>query len=230
MINKIKKALMVAGATAVIGLEAILGANARASNAADLTADYRQVPVQFYKVCFDTNESKWGVASIPFDKNSAYVFGSFNKDNSEKYFEGNIATKRGPVDLGLRISNNFTEESNNNIGVNADIDVSNKHGGIAALVNFREIEESKAGIRVNVDELSGYFMSKLNELEPVFGISYNGKLTLDISYDPNSDEHIVRASKGINTGFGTLISEIRGKYNDDGNFYGAGLSFIPKKK
>ncbi len=202
-----------------------------AGNSADLTSDSRQVPVQYYKVCFDVNKDKWIVGSVPLGKqkdNSAYILGWTDSQNDIKLLQGNIATKKGNLNLGLQATKMWINEESIPSDFTLSVDLGMKDGGLASLINLRNLEKTKIGARANLKDITAYFTTALRELEPMFGVSYNGKVTLDLTYQPEGETYFARVSKGINTNFGTVIPELRAKYNDDGQFYGIGIGFIPK--
>ncbi len=201
------------------------------SNSADLTGDSRQVPIQYYKVCFDVNKDKWIIGSVPFGKqkdNSAYILGWTDAQNDIKLLQGNIATKKGNLNLGLQATKMWLDEGSIPSDFTVSIDLDEKYGGLGSLINLKDLEKTKIGARANLKDITAYFTTTLRELEPMFGISYNGKVTLDLTYQPEGETYFARVSKGINTNFGTVIPELRAKYNGDGQSYGIGIGFIPK--
>jgi len=206
-----------------------LGANkAIADNPADLTTDYRQYPVHFYKVCFDGDKSKYAGLSIPFgEKKNTSAFGIIwaDAENNNKMFLGNAAHKKGNFNFGLQTTKVWYNGGEIPAEFASTIDFDGKQGGLATLINFNDLKKSKLGTRVNYKDFIGYLTTPLKKLEPMFGLTYNGKIRLDLAYEPDSKTHFARITKSIKTDVGTVLPELRFKFNQDKQYCGMALGF-----
>lgn len=209
----------------------LISNNVFAGNPADLTYDYRQTPFQYYKLTFNQDKDKGALASIPFGdqkENSASIFGLIDDDNSLKLLQGGIATKKGPLNLGLQGTWN---DKNSKITTSIDISEENGNFALAALIDLKDLEKTQLGIRTKLLEgLTAYFKTPLKESEPMLGIGYKfpKSIALDLAYEPKKETYLTRLSKKFKTHFGIIKPELRATYNGDEQFYALCIGFIPK--
>lgn len=228
--DKVKEIVIVLGL--VGGILLGLNNNVFATNPSDLTGIYRQIPVQLYAICYEVDKSKWLFASVPFGKqkdNSVSVFGWASANNDEKFLQGHITTKKGIFSLGLQ-PKIFIDGGDTPAEFTASIDADGKYVGLATIVNLKDFEKTQLGARINLRDVTAYLKIPLKESNPMYGLKWSGKVELNLAYEPKSETSTVRLLKAIETRFGTVISELRTKYNDDGQFYGIVIMFIPAIK
>lgn len=204
-----------------------------ANNPADLTNGYRQIPLMVFKGSYDVDKTKWGFASFPLGiekDNSAYIFGKTDEENNTQLLRTGIVTERGDLDLGFQIKNTWSDEANSQPEFTAIIDFDLDYGGLGGLVDINNLGQTQVGGRLNIRDFKAYIRTELEASEPRFGLSYDGKITVDFAYEPGTETYFVRTSKGIRTKVGTIVPELRFKADRNGQFIGFGIIYVPGRK
>ncbi|HUW44129.1 MAG TPA: HEAT repeat domain-containing protein [Bacillota bacterium] len=207
----------------------LIGANKIfADNPADLATFYKQIPIHYYKVCFDADKSKFAGIALPFgEKKNISALGVVwaDAENDNKMFFGNLAIKRKNLSFGLQAKKTWYNEGEMPIEFASSIEFDSKSGGLVAVLNFDDLWKSELGGSVKYKNFIGYLRTSLKNLEPMFGISYSGKINLDLAYQPENKKYFARVSKKINIGSGTLLPELRFEFGDKEPACGIGLGF-----
>jgi hypothetical protein len=215
--EKIKKAVLglIAGAA--------IAANVYASNPADLTSSYRQIDVPYLKACI-SNTSNWIFASKPFgknNKNNASILGmNTPSGNSADFVVSNNSNlgKGLSLDSALEV---YAPENHNPQSALA-IDITNKYGGIGALINSQNAEY---GARLNYKDITAF--ARTSEL---YGITAKtSKGNFEASYAPNSKKVNVIVSKSFKIKSGTLFPEFKLGGSDKISSYGFAIGYIPRE-
>ena len=203
-----------------------------ASNPADITGDYRHCGVPFCKVIGEKSsdlEKYIGVGLMPFGKNKEQnISGLVLKAGDFKLGQVGLAMKKGPIDIGAYISYSGVKDFKPQYTLS--LDLSGKYGGIGSVIDLKNPEEAQIGGRLKLKDISAYIKFGIKQLEPMFGVSYKGPATVDISYKPADKSFQARMSKGFASKYGLVIPELRFKHDEQGNVYGLGIGFIPKSK
>jgi len=207
----------------------LIGANKTfAENPADLAAFSRQYQVHYYKVCFDADKSKFAGISLPFgERKETNLLGMVWADakNDNKMFFGNLATKKGNLNFGLQAKKFWYDGGEMPVEFTSSIEFNNKYGGLVALLNLNNLSKTQLGANVKYKDFIGYLKTSIKDLEPMFGISYNGKINLDLAYQPENEKYFARISKKIKIGSGTLLPELRFEFGEKEPSCGIGLGF-----
>jgi len=207
----------------------LIGANKTfADNPADLAAFYRQYPVHYYKVCFDADKSKFAGIILPFgEKKNTSILGLAWADarNNNKMFFGNFATKKKNLSFALQAKKIWYEGGEMPLEFTSSIEFNSKYGGLVAVLNFDDLWKTEVGGNVKYKNFIGYLRTSLKDLEPMFGVSYGGKINLDLAYQPENKKYFARISKKIKIGSGTLLPELRFEFGEKEPACGIGLGF-----
>ncbi len=207
----------------------LIGANKTfADNPADLAAFYRQFPIHYYKVCFDADKSKFAGIVLPFgEKKKTSIFGLAWADakNENKMFSGHLATKKGNLTFGLQAKKICYNGGEMPVEFTSSIEFNSKSGGLVALLNFDDLWKSELGGNIKYKNFIGYLRTSIRDLEPMFGVTYNGKINLDLAYKPEIEKYFARITKKIKVGSGTLLPELRLEFDKKGPACGIGLGF-----
>lgn len=229
--GKIKKAIIGLGlvGSLVFGAGKLNAAN----NPADLTTNYRLISLNFMKYCYDADNSQWVLGNIPLnEKTSAYGFGVIDSEGKLTDIQANLAIRaisKNNVKLDMAIQANYVPEIP--LGITTSLDLSNQYGGLTALVDIKDLENTKVGARINIGkQFIGHLSTPVQEFQPKLGIDYNGMVNVGLAYEPITETGYLRLSKGIETKLGTFLPELRGTYTEQEALYGVGLGFIPKDK
>lgn len=198
-----------------------------AGNPADVTDVYRFCGVEFFKGVYDGGP-RWVYANIPVNQKVAVsIFSWQNKDNTDRLIQLKLVKNFSSwLDVTL---NTDINGKNGLTGQDMGIDLRYNGFGLGSTIPLmaERVEGIKVGPRVQVNNFVGY-LTVMKNVKPAYGVSYVGKVRVDVSYETGSKNWICRTSKGFKTSFGTLIPEIRTKFTPNENFYGFGVGFIPK--
>lgn len=208
----------------LVALVLTASSTAIAGNPADVTDVYRFCGVEFFKGVYDGGP-RWVYANIPVNQKVAVsIFSWQNKDNTDRLMQLKLVKNFSSwLDVTLN-----TDIGNDGLtGQDIGIDLRFGYGfGLGSTIPLR-VEGIKVGPRVQAKNFAGY-LTVMKNVKPAYGLSYVGKVRVDVSYETASKIWIWRTSKGFNTFFGTLIPETRMKFTPQENFYGFGVGFIPK--
>ena len=203
-----------------------------ALNPADLSATYGQIPVEYYKVCYDVDDSRWFDFSYPVDANkdaNLYFESLITEDNTTKLFSV-TASKRFPKYVqasffGLASWGGGTSSFDSSMWV----EVFGGKGGASVLLPFDQAYDPIVGGRYNWRNLQFFFQTNTSgHANPMYGLTYLDEgFYLDLAYQDESDVSFVRLSKDFQTSVGTITPEIRTRFDDEGEV-GFAVTFVPK--
>lgn len=224
--DKTKRAVVTLGLFGTM----FLGANrAFADNPADLTSLSRQYPIYYYKLCYDTHRNKWAALSIPLGKEKKTNFLAFawtDAKNNNQMLYGNLATQLGKFNFGAEVTQTWDNKEVFDPQFATTIEFNNGKVGLSSVVNLNDLRETKIGANANFRDFTAYLTTPLKDLETIFGLTYNGKIRLDLAYNPETKKYFARLNKGIKTSHGTVLPELRVEFSKDKQFYGVGLGFF----
>lgn len=207
----------------------LIGANKTfADNPADLAAFYRQFPIHYYKVCFDADKSKFAGIALPLGKKkktSLLGLAWADAKNDNKMFLGSLSTKKGNLTFGLQAKKIYYDGGEMPVEFTSSIEFNSKSGGLVTLLNFGDLWKSELGGNIKYKNFIGYLRASIKDLEPMFGVTYNGKINLDLAYKPQTEKYFARITKKIKVGSGTLLPELRFEFDEKGPACGIGLGF-----
>ena len=201
------------------------------NNPADMTSSYGQIPVEFYKICYDAGGSRWFDFGFPMgDKTSNLYFDNWiSKDGENKNF-GVQVSKRFPKLVSFTFVNNLSYGNGNSDSSQAAwLDLRWEGGGASILLPFEPGGDPTFGLRSDKGPLYGYLQYDPSDKSFFSGVSYEFRksgVSLDLAYSEASEVTFVRLSKSVQIDSGTLIPEIRTKLGDT-DYIGFGLGFVP---
>jgi hypothetical protein len=229
MVKEVGDSIKKTGPVFLLASSIFMGANkAFADNPADLAAFYRQFPVHYYKVCFDADKSKFAGIVLPLgEKKKTSILGLAWVDakNDNKMFFGSLATKKGNLSFGLQAKKICYDGGEMPVEFTSSIEFNSKAGGLVALLNFNDLWKSELGGSIKYKNFIGYLRTSIKDLEPMFGVTYNGKINLDLAYKPQTQKYFARVIKKIKIGSGTLLPELRFEFGEKEPACGIGLGF-----
>ena len=195
-----------------------------ASNPADLTANYRVFASEFYKIAND-GKARFVMFNLPYSKNGNLCI--FSLQDGEFRLVELIAAKTffSWADIAL-----ISDISEGKISQTVAFDARWKKLGIGVMFPIDPKKDDVTfGPRLTIEKGTFFITTSLAK-NPInfYGISYNSVKGFVPEAAYGDKTFFLKINRGIQTGFGLIIPELRTIFSKQKNTYGFGLGFIPK--
>ncbi len=203
---------------AAIGLFMVVSA-ASATNVADLTGSYLEIPSPFYKVA-DDGGPWYAYVSQPLGKNvSASLMSCHDEDSHEN--ELTLSVVMSPKCQVAFISNYHNEGDETTESKSVMLDLADGRFGLG-MISSLEGEGTQLGFRAKTGDFTLFLTVKDGE-ESLPGISYT-KSGLKVELARGSETTWCRISRP----FGKITPELRLQFRGDESVFGFAIGFCPQ--
>lgn len=192
----------------------------RASNPADVTAEYRTCPIFYSKVAYDAGP--WYFLQIaPLGDKSSISYCHWEDELGQAVEDQIVLSRR--ISCNLDVAVDVEKWQGSDSCTDLMVDIHKGPLGVGVRVPLLDSGEARVGPRVKFGSFTAYYAAALETHNKLYGVSYCKKnLQIDLASDCQSITYL-RASYWR----GDVVPELRLKFANKETFIGFALAYYP---